>query len=167
VAFTFDEIIKKYRENSTSERDKGDKFERLIKAYLETKPVYKAVLSDVWLWADFPYKKEFGTGGKDTGIDIVCRTHEGDYWAVQCKCYLPDAKVDLETVIFNGLNLRGIYGRKVWDTWYKMSTMLQAGLDISEIITHRYDVKDFAKGFEDMISGQSGKVILDWAHVND
>ena len=78
-----------------------------------------------------------------------------------------DAKVDLETVIFNGLNLRGIYGRKVWDTWYKMSTMLQAGLDISEIITHRYDVKDFAKGFEDMISGQSGKVILDWAHVND
>ena len=78
-----------------------------------------------------------------------------------------DATVDLETVIFNGLNLRGIYGRKVWDTWYKMSTMLQAGLDISAIITHRYDVKDFAKGFEDMISGQSGKVILDWAHVND
>ena len=98
MAFTFDEIIKKYRENSTSERDKGDKFERLIKAYLETKPVYKTVLSDVWLWADFPYKKEFGTGGKDTGIDIVCRTHEGDYWAVQCKCYLPDAKVDLATV---------------------------------------------------------------------
>lgn len=98
MAFTFDEIIKKYRENSTSERDKGDKFERLIKAYLETKPVYKTVLSDVWLWADFPYKKEFGTGGKDTGIDIVCRTHEGDYWAVQCKCYLPEAKVDLATV---------------------------------------------------------------------
>ena len=78
-----------------------------------------------------------------------------------------DATVDLETVIFNGLNLRGIYGRKVWDTWYKMSTMLQAGLDISDIITHRYDVKDFEKGFEDMISGYSGKVILDWANVND
>ena len=75
--------------------------------------------------------------------------------------------VDLETVIFNGLNIRGIYGRKVWDTWYKMSTMLQAGLDISEIITHRFDIKDYAKGFEAMISGQSGKVILDWAHIND
>lgn len=75
--------------------------------------------------------------------------------------------VDLETVIFNGLNIRGIYGRKVWDTWYKMSTMLQAGLDISPIITHRFDIKDYKKGFEAMISGQSGKVILDWAHVND
>ena len=78
-----------------------------------------------------------------------------------------DATVDLETVIFNGLNLRGIYGRKVWDTWYKMSTMLQAGLDISDIITHRFDIKDYEKGFEAMISGMSGKVILDWAHVND
>ena len=78
-----------------------------------------------------------------------------------------DATVDLETVIFNGLNIRGIYGRKVWDTWYKMSTMLQAGLDISGIITHHFDIKDYRKGFEAMISGQSGKVILDWAHIND
>jgi len=78
-----------------------------------------------------------------------------------------DAAADLETVIFNGLNIRGIYGRKVWDTWYKMSTMLQAGLDISEVITHRFDVKDFEKGFEVMISGQSGKVLLDWEHIND
>ena len=78
-----------------------------------------------------------------------------------------DATVDLETVIFNGLNLRGIYGRKVWDTWYKMSMMIQAGLDISEVITHHFDIKDFAKGFEAMISGESGKVILDWSHVND
>lgn len=78
-----------------------------------------------------------------------------------------DATVDLETVIFNGLNLKGIYGRKVWDTWYMMSTMVQAGLDISPIITHHYDIKDFEKGFEAMISGYSGKVILDWAHIND
>ena len=78
-----------------------------------------------------------------------------------------DATVDLETVIFNGLNIRGIYGRKVWDTWYKMSTMIQAGLDISPIITHHFDIRDYEKGFEAMISGQSGKVILDWAHIND
>lgn len=78
-----------------------------------------------------------------------------------------DAVVDLETVIFNGLNIRGIYGRKVWDTWYKMSTMIQAGLDISPIITHHFDVKEFEKGFDAMISGMAGKVILDWAHVND
>ena len=70
--------------------------------------------------------------------------------------------VDLESVIFDGLTLKGIYGRKVWDTWYKMTTMTQAGLDISEIITHRFDITDFRKGFEAMISGQSGKIILDW-----
>ena len=78
-----------------------------------------------------------------------------------------DAVVDLETVIFNGLNLRGIYGRKVWDTWYKMSTMIQAGLDISEVITHRFPIQDWQKGFDAMISGQSGKVILDWSTLED
>lgn len=70
--------------------------------------------------------------------------------------------VDLETVIFNGLNLRGIYGRKVWDTWYKMTVLLQSGLDISGMITHRFDAADYEKGFEAMISGNAGKVILDW-----
>lgn len=78
-----------------------------------------------------------------------------------------DTKVDMETVIFNGLNLRGIYGRKVWDTWYKMTTMIQSGLDVAPVITHRFDIRDYEKGFEAMISGQSGKVILDWAHIND
>lgn len=70
--------------------------------------------------------------------------------------------VDMETVIFNGINLRGIYGRKVWDTWYKMTVMLQAGLDISKVITHRFSAEEFELGFEAMISGNSGKVILDW-----
>ncbi len=78
-----------------------------------------------------------------------------------------DSKINLETVIFNGLTLKGIYGRKVWDTWYKMTTMLQAGLDISEIITHRFDIKDYQKGFDAMLSGQSGKVILDWSKVDE
>lgn len=78
-----------------------------------------------------------------------------------------DTVVDLETVIFNGLNIRGIYGRKVWDTWYKMTTMLQAGLKIDDIITHHFDARDYEKGFAAMISGQSGKVILDWTHINE
>lgn len=78
-----------------------------------------------------------------------------------------DSTVDMEAVIFKGINLRGIYGRKVWDTWYKMSTMIQAGLDISPIITHRFDIKDFQKGFDVMRSGRSGKVILDWTKVNE
>ena len=94
----FESVIEKYRAESTSERDKGDRFEKLMKAYLLTKPAYAQLLSDVWLWAEFPYKDQFGTNGKDTGIDLVCRTHDGDYWAVQCKCYRADKKVDLATV---------------------------------------------------------------------
>ena len=77
------------------------------------------------------------------------------------------ASVDLETVIFNGLSLKGIYGRKVWDTWYSMTTMLQAGFDLKPIITHHFDIRDFEKGFAAMISGYSGKVILDWSKVNE
>lgn len=94
----FDQIIDKYRTESFSERDKGDRFEKLIKAYLLTKPEYKTQLSDVWLWSEFPEKSQFGTGGKDTGIDLVCRTLDGEYWAVQCKCYQKNKKVDLATV---------------------------------------------------------------------
>ncbi len=78
----------------------------------------------------------------------------------------PDAQINWETVIWNGLNIRGIYGRKVWDTWYKMTTMLQAGLDISDIITHRLNIKDYKTGFDAMISGQSGKVILNWEDLD-
>ncbi len=94
----FSTIISKYRKNSFSERDKGDRFEKLMKAYLLTKPEYRTRISDVWLWSGFPEKSQFGTGGKDTGIDLVCRTTEGDYWAVQCKCYQENKKVDLATV---------------------------------------------------------------------
>ena len=75
--------------------------------------------------------------------------------------------IDWNKVIFNGLTIRGIYGRKMFETWYKMSAMLESGLDITSIITHRYDIRDFEKGFTAMKSGSSGKVILDWEHLND
>ena len=81
---------------------------------------------------------------------------------------LPDeTTVDMESVIFKGLNLKGIYGRKVWDTWYKMTTMIEAGLNIKPIITHHFDIKDFQKGFDAMLSGESGKVILDWSKIKE
>lgn len=98
VQTKFDKIIGKYRTDSFSERDKGDRFEKLMKAYLLTKPEYRAQVSDVWLWSDFPEKSQFGTGGKDTGIDLVCKTYDSEYWAVQCKCYQKNKKVDLGTV---------------------------------------------------------------------
>ncbi len=77
-----------------------------------------------------------------------------------------DSKVDWSKIIFNGLILKGIYGREMHETWYKMSAMLQGGLDISPIITHRFDIRDYEKGFEAMNSGKSGKVILDWTNLN-
>jgi threonine 3-dehydrogenase len=70
--------------------------------------------------------------------------------------------IDWNTVIFNMLTIKGIYGREMYETWYKMTVMLQSGLDISPVITHRYHFTEFEKGFAAMQSGQSGKVILDW-----
>jgi threonine 3-dehydrogenase len=70
--------------------------------------------------------------------------------------------IDWRTVIFNMLTVKGIYGREMYETWYKMTVMLESGLDIGEIITHRYRAEDYQKGFEAMISGCSGKVVLSW-----
>jgi threonine 3-dehydrogenase len=70
--------------------------------------------------------------------------------------------IDWNTVVFNMLNIQGIYGREMYETWYKMTVMLQSGLDISPVITHRMPYQDFEKGFEVMRAGQSGKVVLVW-----
>ncbi|MBT8082106.1 MAG: L-threonine 3-dehydrogenase [Gammaproteobacteria bacterium] len=74
-----------------------------------------------------------------------------------------DMAIDWNEVIFKGLVLKGVYGREMFETWYKMSSMLQSGLDMSPIITHHFDIGEFLPAFELMESGQSGKVILDWA----
>jgi threonine 3-dehydrogenase len=74
-----------------------------------------------------------------------------------------DTAIDWNQVIFKGLVLKGIYGREMFETWYKMSSMLQSGLDLKPVITHRLPIAEFQRGFEIMGSGQSGKVILDWA----
>lgn len=73
-----------------------------------------------------------------------------------------DVRLHVGEVIFKGLTMRGIYGRRIFETWYKMSAMLQSGLDISSVITHRFDADDFEKAFELVRSGQSGKVLMDW-----
>jgi threonine 3-dehydrogenase len=70
--------------------------------------------------------------------------------------------VDWDLVVFNGLTLKGIYGREMYETWYKMTAMIQSGLDITPVITHRFDHTDFEQGFKVMSSGRSGKVILSW-----
>ncbi len=74
-----------------------------------------------------------------------------------------DVAIDWNEVIFKGLVIKGIYGREMFETWYKMSAMLQSGLDVTPIITHRFAIGDYQRAFETMNSGRSGKVILDWA----
>lgn len=73
-----------------------------------------------------------------------------------------DMAVDWNQVIFKGLVIKGIYGREMFETWYKMASLIQSGLDISPIITHQFDIEQFQQGFDTMGSGQSGKVILNW-----
>jgi len=75
---------------------------------------------------------------------------------------LPPTEIDWPSVVWSGLTLKGIYGREMYETWYKMTVMIQGGLDITPVITHRFGWADFEKAFEVMRSGESGKVILDW-----
>jgi threonine 3-dehydrogenase len=70
--------------------------------------------------------------------------------------------IDWNQVIFKGLEIKGVYGREMFETWYKMVAMLQSGLDLAPVLTHQFPVEDFEQGFAAMLSGQSGKVILNW-----
>jgi threonine 3-dehydrogenase len=72
------------------------------------------------------------------------------------------AQVDWNDIIFRGLTLKGIYGRLMFETWYLMSQMLLSGLNINKVITHRFSIDEYEKGFEAMQSGECGKVILNW-----
>lgn len=97
---TFAQILNKFRQDAFSERDKGYRFERLMQAYLKTTTLYANLFEEVWLWTEFPSHDQFG--GKDTGIDLVARTVEGEYWAIQCKCYAANAfinKPDVDTFL--------------------------------------------------------------------
>jgi threonine 3-dehydrogenase len=76
-----------------------------------------------------------------------------------------EMSLDMRQVIFNMITIKGIYGREMYETWYKMSVVLESGVDISPVITHRFAYSDFQQGFDAMISGQTGKVILDWASL--
>ncbi len=82
--------------------------------------------------------------------------------------FLPsDTVIDWNRVILGSLNLKGIYGREMFETWYKMMAMIQSGLDLTPVITHRLDFRQFEEGFEAMNSGKSGKVVLDWSTARE
>jgi len=118
----FKNLLNKYRKYAFSERDKGDRFERLMAAYLQTDPKYAHKFKTVWMWNEFPGRNDLG--GSDTGIDLVALTHEGDYWAIQCKCYQEGATMDKKGVdsflstsgrTFKGEDLKTVgFSHRLW-----------------------------------------------------
>ena len=115
--------------------------------------------------------EKLGMRGFDVGLemsgsphafnDMIANMYNGS--KISLLGILPNTTtVDWNSIIFKALTLKGIYGREMWDTWYKMEQMLVTGIDLSPIITHRYHIDDFQKGFDVMESGESGKVILSW-----
>ncbi|MDG5813801.1 DEAD/DEAH box helicase family protein [Chitinispirillales bacterium ANBcel5] len=137
---TFQQILDKYRKISHSQRDKGDRFERLMQVYLQTDPKYAYIIKKVWLWNEFPGKSDLG--GHDTGIDLVALTHTGDYWAVQCKCYQSDSYIDkaqVDTFLatsgrkFKGEDLKTTtFSHRLW-----ISTTNNWSLNASEAISNQ------------------------------
>jgi threonine 3-dehydrogenase len=90
-------------------------------------------------------------------------THSSNGAKVSLLGIFPEkVSIDWDKVIFKGLVLKGIYGREMFETWYKMSSMVRAGLDVSPVITHRYHYTDFESAFDTMLAGHCGKVVLDW-----
>jgi threonine 3-dehydrogenase len=120
-------------------------------------------------------QKQLGmTEGFDVGLemsgspqalsDMIANMSHGGKVAI---LGIPSKKtpMDWQPVIFNMITIKGIYGREMYETWYKMSVMLESGVDISPVITHRFGYADFQKGFDAMISGNTGKVVLDWTSL--
>ncbi len=125
-----------------------------------TKEKLQDVMKDLHMTEGFDVGLEM-SGNATAFSDMVdCMFHGGKIAMLGIQG--PDTRVDWNKVVFNGLWIKGIYGREMYETWYKIQSMLQSGLDISEVITHKFHYTEFEKGFEIMKSGQSGKVILEW-----
>ena len=127
--------------------------------------VTKETLNDV-LQKKIGMKEGFDVGMEMSGnpsafrsmLDNMC--HGGK---IALLGILPAVDIDWDKIVFSSLTIKGIYGREMFETWYKMTMMIQCGLDISPVITHRFHYTDFEEAFEVMQSGRSGKVVLTWS----
>ncbi|MCA6392195.1 MAG: DEAD/DEAH box helicase [Cytophagales bacterium] len=166
----FTQVLDKYRKISFSEKDKGERFERLMKAYLLTDPKYAHKFKKVWLWTEFPGRNDLG--GSDTGIDIVALTNEGDYWAIQCKCYQESSIIDKPAVdsflstssrTFKGEDLKTYsFAHRLW-----ISTTNKWGTNAQEAIKNQnppvsritlYDLIDAPLDWLKLDNGITGEV---------
>jgi threonine 3-dehydrogenase len=128
-----------------------------------SKKCIKQVIKDIGMTEGFDVGMEM-SGSQKAFNDMLWSMRAGGKIALLG--ILPNgAGVDWDKIIFKGLSIKGIYGREMFETWYKMTALLQSGLDIKPVITHHFPLKDFEKGFELMASGNSGKIILDWTSL--
>lgn len=167
---SFNKVLDKYRKISFSEKDKGERFERLMKAYLLTDPKYAYKFKKVWLWSEFPGRKDLGGG--DTGIDLVALTNEGDYWAIQCKCFQESSTIDKPAVDsflstssrqFKGEDLKTYsFAHRLW-----ISTTNKWGINAQEAIKNQhppvsrinlYDLINAPLDWEKLDNGITGEV---------
>ena len=166
---TFQTILAKYRKYSFSERDKGERFERLMQAYLKTDPKYAYLFKKVWLWNEFPGRGDLGGG--DTGIDLVALTLDGDYWAIQCKCFHDGTTIDKPAVDsflstssrkFKDENLQTTsFAQRLW-----ISTTNRWGANATEAIKNQsppvvrlnlYDIEESSVDWEKLDQGIYGE----------
>ncbi len=128
-----------------------------------TKTSLETVMKDLHMREGFDVGLEM-SGQSSALNDMVQVLYHGGKIAL---LGIPDqhTQIDWNKVVFCGLTIKGIYGREMFETWYKMTTMLQSGLKIDPVITHRFPIQAYEEGFEIMQSGQSGKVILDWTSL--
>lgn len=132
----------------------------VTRAVDSSKENLKDVMQELHMSEGFDVGLEMSGNGRAFGDLLRAMINGGK---VSLLGIMPDgAGINWSDVIFKGLMLKGIYGREMFETWYKMGAMIEAGLDMNPIITHRFKIDDFQKGFDAMRSGQSGKVILDW-----
>jgi threonine 3-dehydrogenase len=119
------------------------------------------VMDDLGMKEGFDVGLEMSGNGNalNSMLEAMCHGGKIAVLGIQSK----DAAIDWDLVVFNGLTIKGIYGREMYETWYKMTTMIQSGLDISSVITHRFPYQDFDHGFNLMRNGQAGKIVLQWS----
>ena len=118
------------------------------------------VMTDLGMMEGFDVGLEMS--GSEAGLNSMLEAMNNGGKVALLGIPADDVRLDVGEVIFKGLTMRGIYGRRIFETWYKMAAMLQTGLNVDSVITHRFPAQDFENAFELVRSGQSGKVLLEW-----
>lgn len=169
---TFKDILARFRNESVTEHDKGAKFEKLIKRWFLTVPEYANVLDKVWLWEEFPGKESMG--GVDLGIDLVAKTDEGKFWAIQCKCYKDDAVISKKMVdsFIANANRQFVDDEmhtNRFDKLFWVSTTSHWGKNAQESIKHQAiqfvpiytnRLQESSVNWKDLVEGKLGKEAL-------